>query len=165
MGKYYIGVDNGCSGSIAIIKPTGEVFFCATPVKKEQSYTKTKQSISRISFPKLVALFKEQIPEASMVRVVMERPMINSQRFKSTVSASRSLEATLIVIEDYFNFPFSYIDSRIWQKALLPSGIEGDELKTASLQIGNRLFPQFKDHKHKDRDSLLMAEYARRCNL
>lgn len=48
---------------------------------------------------------------------------------------------------------------------LLPKGISGEELKKASLDIGGRLFPQFKEYNHPDRDSLLIAEYARRKNL
>ena len=59
-----------------------------------------------------------------------------------------------------------FIDSKEWQKALLPKGIKGsDEQKKASFDIGNRLFPQFEDFKHKDRDGLLIAEYGRRKNL
>ena len=33
------------------------------------------------------------------------------------------------------------------------------------IRIGNRLFPQFSDVKHPDRDGVLIAEYARRMNL
>lgn len=47
-------------------------------------------------------------------------------------------------------------------KALLPKGCSGEELKKASLDIGNRLFPQFDNIKHPDRDGILIAEYARR---
>jgi len=165
MSKYYIGIDNGCSGSVAIIKPSGNVFLSAMPVRVEQSYTKAKQNISRIHFDKLVELFSEQIPRGSHVRVVMERPLLNPTRFKASVSGLRALEAVLIVVEDIYHYPFSYIDSKEWQKALLPSGLKGPELKEASLQIGNRLFPQFRDFKHKDRDGLLIAEYARRNQL
>ena len=38
-----------------------------------------------------------------------------------------------------------YIDSKEWQKELLPSGCKGEELKTASRDIGCRLFPKYKD--------------------
>ena len=59
-----------------------------------------------------------------------------------------------------------YVDSKEWQKVMLPKGVKGsEELKKSSLDIGNRLFPQFEENKHKDRDSLLMAEWARRNNL
>jgi hypothetical protein len=88
--------------------------------------------------------------------------MVNPQRFKASTSALRALEATIIVLEE-LRLPFQYIDSKEWQKEMLPKGIKGSsELKKASLDIGNRLFPQFKDVKHGDRDGLLMAEYCRR---
>ena len=92
--------------------------------------------------------------------------MINPMRFQASVSAARSLEATLIAIES-LNLPHMYVDSRKWQKALLPHGCKGDELKKASLDIGCRLFPNRKQiiEKHKDADSLLIAEWARRENL
>ena len=49
---------------------------------------------------------------------------------------------------------------------MLPKGIKGsDELKKMSLDVGNRLFPQFRDFKHPDRDGLLIAEYGRRINI
>jgi N-acetylglucosamine kinase-like BadF-type ATPase len=42
--KYYLGIDNGTSGTIALVDGDGVVsFFMETPVKIEQSYTKTKQ--------------------------------------------------------------------------------------------------------------------------
>jgi hypothetical protein len=163
--KYWVGIDNGVSGSIAIIKPDGTVFFEKVPVKTEQSYTKAKQNISRIKVLELAEILKINIPEGGIVRVVIERPMVNVTRFKASASGLRALEATLIVVDDMLHFPYSYIDSRIWQKVLLPSGVNGEDLKKASLDIGNRLFPQFRDMKHPDRDGLLIAEYARRMNL
>jgi hypothetical protein len=86
--------------------------------------------------------------------------MVNSTRFNATLSAIRALEATLIALERS-QFPYEYIDSKEWQKVLLPKGLKGsDELKAASLDIGKRLFPSL-DIK-KDADGLLIAEYMRR---
>jgi len=163
--KYFIGIDNGVSGTIAIIKPSGDIFFSKTPVKKELSYTKAKQYISRIDVPSLRSLLSEQLDNSSRQNIiaVIERPMVNPGRFKATASALRSLEATLIVLEE-LGIPYSYIDSKGWQKILLPSGLKGEELKSASLDIGKRLFPSI-NLKHPDYDGLLIAEYARRKQL
>jgi len=61
-------------------------------------------------------------------------------------------------------WPYEYIDSKEWQKVLLPKGIKGsDELKKASLDIGKRMFPTLKIKK--DADGLLIAEYLRRKYL
>jgi hypothetical protein len=85
--------------------------------------------------------------------------MINSTRFNASLSAVRALEATLIALEQ-FQFRYEYIDSKEWQKLLLPKNIKGsDELKKASLDIGKRMFPDL-DIK-KDADGLLIAEYMR----
>ena len=163
--KYYIGIDNGVTATIAIIKPNGEVFMSKVPVKTEQSYTKAKQKITRIDHPKLIDLLRDHVGDAKNVFVRIERPIVNPGRFKATASGLRALESVLIAVEDVMNLPYSYIDSKEWQKDLLPSGIKGDELKAASKEIGSRLFPQFKDFKHPDLDGLLIAEYCRRKQL
>ena len=95
----------------------------------------------------------------------MERPMVNPTRFKATTSALRCFEAELILIE-HLGYAYCYVDSKYWQRELLPKGIKGaDEQKKASKDIGKRLFPQLADFKHSDYDGILIAEYARRKNL
>jgi len=166
--KVWIGIDNGSSGSLGIITEDGKVRFGTIPNKKEQSYTKKKQNITRVDVKSLESLLKEVSFDkdflANNIFVLIERPMVNPTRFKASISAARALEAVLNVVE-LMGFAYQYIDSKEWQKALLPEGTEGtDELKKASLQIGTRLFPQV-ESKHKDRDGLLIAEYARRKGL
>jgi len=163
--KLYIGIDNGVSGTIAICF-NNEIRLIQTPVFSEQNYTKAKKNITRVNIQELsnwiLAILEEFDIEATFC--LIERPMVNPGRFSASISAVRALETTLNVIE-YYNIPYQYIDSREWQKALLPSGIKGaPELKKASMHIGCRLFPQFKEQitKHKDADGLLIAEYCRR---
>jgi hypothetical protein len=97
---------------------------------------------------------------------IIERPMINPTRFKASISAARSLEATQIIFES-LGIPYMFIDSREWQKAELPKGYEGPELKKASMDIGCRLFPDKAEliKKHKDADGLLIAHYAYKSNF
>lgn len=168
--KYYIGIDNGVSGSICFLSQDGTtVDLLHMPVKKEQSYTKTKKNVSRIDHVRLNQIFESELvrfdstPTQYICKVVLERPMVNPGRFQATSSALRALEATLVILEQW-GLPIQYVDSKQWQKVLLPSGLKGPELKKASLDIGNRLFPSLKDFKHPDRDGLLIAEYARRMN-
>lgn len=153
--KTYIGIDNGVSGTIAIISESG-VDFWKTPVKKEQDYTKAKKVVSRVDIPTLKGILE---PYADNAFLLLERPLVNPGRWVATTSALRCHEAELAVIE-ILNIPYQFIDSKEWQKALLPKGCE--DTKKASLDIGNRLFPQYKDFKHPDRDALLIAEYAKR---
>ena len=163
--KLYIGIDNGTSGTIGFIY-NNESVFVKTPVRKEQNYTKKKGNISRIVVEQLADIFADVIGkyDTENALCLIERPMVNPTRFKATISAIRALEATLIVLE-WMGVPHAYIDSKEWQKELLPIGIKGSpELKRASMDIGIRLFPQHKEliEKHKDADGMLIAEFARR---
>jgi hypothetical protein len=89
--------------------------------------------------------------------------MVNPQRFSATITALRAFESTLILLE-FLKFPHAFIDSKEWQKKLLPKGVKGTEnLKKESMELGCKLFPQHQEliRKHKDADGLLIAEYCR----
>jgi len=165
VNKIFVGIDNGTTGAIGIVSDDSNIVkWFPTPIKTELSYTKEKQNISRIDFPKLIKLLSQEVLSYGVpVRVVMERPRVNPGQFRTTMSAMRSLEATLIALEE-LRIPFSYIDSKQWQKELLPSGLKGPELKSASKDIGKRLFPQV-DFGKSDCDGILIAEFARRHQL
>lgn len=167
--KLYVGIDNGTTGSIAFLGEATTPRYMLTPVFKEQSYTKKKQEISRIDHVTLKKVIYGMLDGLSPeeVLVIMERPRINPMQFRTSISAARSLEATLCVIED-LGLPRMYCDSRDWQKELLPKGTTGTpELKKASMDIGRRLFPSQEGLivRHKDADALLIAEWARRKGL
>lgn len=162
MSKIYVGCDNGVSGTIGIVGDDIEPYFTKTPVKSEQDYTKGKKNITRLDSLKFMSLFNGM--NKNELVFLIERPMVNPTRFTATVSALRCHEAMLNVIE-ILGCKHMYIDSKEWQKELLPKGCSGDELKKASLDIGNRLFPSFEEVKHPDRDGILIAEYGRRKNL
>lgn len=162
MSGAYVGIDNGVTGSLALLL-NSTTQFMPVPVYKEQSYTKKKQQITRIDFPALLKILATWKP----ARAFIERPFVNPHGFKATASALRALEATLIAVEQ-IGLSYQYVDSREWQKVMLPAGIKGTpDLKRASVDIGCRLFPQYADsiRKHKDADSLLIAEWARRLGL
>lgn len=154
-----IGIDNGVSGSIAILEEHQEAVFLKTPVNTHLSYTKVKQNISRINTDLLSDIL--DLDNSEHTFVFLERPMINPARFKASISAARALEATLITLED-LKLPYQYIDSKEWQKVLLPKGLHKEELKIASLDVGKRLFPTIDFKGFKDADGLLIAEYGRR---
>jgi len=154
----YIGIDNGATGSVGVIFSDGTYDFYITPTIKQLSYTKTKQYITRIdfdSFYNLLNSFSE-----SIVKIAIERPMINPVRFAASISAARALESTLIIIEK-LSYSFEYVDSKNWQKVILPSGLVKEELKKASLDIGKRLFPKVQDKFKSDADGILIAQYLK----
>lgn len=155
--RAYIGIDNGISGSVGIIYEDGTYEFFKTPTNKAQDYTKAKQEVTRIKPKELADLFKYVGPGS---QVLMERPMVNPKMFKNSMSAMRCYEATITILET-LNLPYSVIDSKEWQKLLLPIGCAGEELKKASLDVGNRKFPDTKLIKHPDCDGMMIAEYCR----
>jgi hypothetical protein len=74
----------------------------------------------------------------------------------------------MLILFEMYGLPYSYIDSRAWQKELLPAGIKGSaEQKEASKEVGLRLYPEHAEliNKHKDADALLIATYMRRANM
>lgn len=165
--KIWIGIDNGVTGTIGVINKEGHVYdFFKTPVVKCLDYTKSKKYIHRIdceSLRKKFYVYKPDYEELDVLALI-ERPMVNPTRFVATTSALRALEATMIVLEE-LGIPYRFVDSKEWQRFLLPKGIKGSpELKQASKEVGKRLFPQI-ELNHSDTDGLLIAEYGRRNNL
>lgn len=159
-----IGIDNGVTGAITVVSDW-TLAHVKTPVRKELSYTKKQQWITRVEVVELRVWLRRSLRESSpsfgkLERpfVLMERPMIMPGRFKATMSALRCLEATLIVLEE-LHLPVQYIDSKEWQKVLLPKGLKKGESKKAAESVAKRLFP---DIKRVNADSLLIAEYGRR---
>lgn len=167
--KTYMAIDNGVSGSLAVIYPEKSEFM-KMPVKSQLSYTKAKNYITRIDYPVLKRYIESIVSisrsKGQEIFCVIERPMVNPGRFKATGSALRCLESVLIALEEN-EIPIQYLDSKEWQKDMLPKGLQREALKSASLDIGSRLFPQhvLTIRSQKDADSLLMAEWARRKNL
>ena len=75
----YIGLENGVTGTIAILDGDTSIFL-ETPVFESLGYQKSKvRHINRIDTVKLEELFSKYDPMAT--RVVIERPMINAMRF------------------------------------------------------------------------------------
>ena len=157
-----IGIDNGVSGQIGAIDPGGKVALWHTPTMELLHYTKQKQYFRRIDTPALEDIFKGILDWGyTDAFILLERPMVNPTRFKATESAIRAYEATLIVMER-LKIGYRVVDSKEWQKKMLPEGLKGPELKKASLAVGERTFPKVDFTGFKDADGLLLAEYGRR---
>jgi len=159
-GKVYIGIDNGVSGSIGIVNHNAtRCEFYHTPTRSCLNYQKEAKNITRVD----VVALEELLAKEPNAIVLLERPLVNPGMFSATASALRAFEATLIVLER-LDLPFLYLDSKEWQKAMLPNGVKGEALKSASKEVASRLFPTLR-HKFKaDADGLLMAEWGRRTN-
>ena len=157
--KMYIGIDNGVTGSIGIVPASGSyASFVKTPTFSCLNYQKEVSYVTRIDVVQLHSILKD----LRNPFVLIERPMVNPGMFNATLSAVRALEATLTVL-DFLKTPVRFIDSRLWQKDMLPGGIKGPEaLKKASLEVGRQLFPTLAHLFKGDADGMLIAEWARR---
>lgn len=159
-----IGIDNGVTGTIgALSKDQSYYFYCETPIKTELDYTKEIQKINRIDFFKLKETVESIIYTRSNINkplVVLERPMVNTQRFKSSCIALRAYEATLIVLEQ-LKLNYITIDSKQWQHYLFGKNTTLLDLKKESCNLGITLYPLFKKEMsvHGDADSILICKY------
>jgi hypothetical protein len=158
MIRFFVGIDNGTSGSVGIVPTEGKAVWFKIPVRNELSYTKTKKFINRVDLPRLAEFFNAAVPLDADIVCKIERPMVNPMRFNATLSAIRALEALQIFFEGR-KVPYGFIDSREWQKKMLPAGLEGSEqLKLAADTVCRRLFPGVSIAKGGG-DSLLIAKY------
>lgn len=163
-----IGIDNGTTGSITALDVAMDTSVSIAlsinmPVKEELDYTKEAKHITRVVLDGLVHELRELITshDTLNIRAVIERPMINPGRFKQSILAARAFEATIIALE-LLGIAYRVVDSRVWQKALLPSGLKGIELKKAAVQFVHKTFPKLDRSKDQDgrADSVCLAYYG-----
>lgn len=169
-----IGIDNGVTGSIGIIDTvTGTYTWKRTPTKNSLNYQKTKvKHINRVDWKKLDEFLRKAVTDinGNFVPCVaaIERPMVNPTRFEASASALRALETTQNVVED-LHIPFDWVDSKAWQKMLLPFISVEDKkqyptkLKEVANEVLHRLFPMTREEK--DIEGLLIAEYVKRIHI
>jgi hypothetical protein len=156
---YIVALDNGTSANgVALFGPDNLVKYEKLPIKNELSYTKTEHHISRLDAPGFKKLLSSWNLPKEQTLVIMERIMINPMRFRASISAARCLEAELVVIEE-LGYNIEYCDSKNWQHILLPDIKGSDELKKASLELGKKMFPQFK--LKRDADPLLIGYWRK----
>lgn len=149
-----MAIDNGVSGCIAVLDKNGDVlFFDKTPTIKTLNYTKKKSFITRVDTVALKHIIKMYEPNI----VLLERPMVNPKRYGATVSAIRADEATWSVLNE-MGVRYEYVDSKQWQKVMLPKGTKAGETKVIAKMVGKRMFPKIETN---DYDALLMAEWGR----
>lgn len=158
--EYIIGIDNGVTGGLAIFSLTGDppVDFILSKqyIKKVRDYTKKEKNISRIDVKKLNKILQKY---ESKSMAVLERPMINPTRFVASISASRSLEATLVVLES-LNIDYIFCDSKEWQRYFFKNATENT--KVLSKKYGKEFFPQYEKLIEKqDADALLISLWAK----
>lgn len=162
---YTIGIDNGTTGSIAILGPDSP-FFDEVPTM-DFLMGKAGKIIKRIDHGELSAMIynrggdRRSVDFPANVRAYVERPFTGSAMMINTsVLAARSYEAVLIVLEQ-MGIPVQTVDSKEWQAPILGAVKGSALLKKASMLRGMALYPKLADsiRSHTDADGLLMAHH------
>lgn len=163
--KATIAIDNGTTGSIAILGPYGTLFE-AIPTKY-YLMGKAGKIVRRIDTDALRSI----ILLASSTGIggetaYVERPFTGSAMMvKTTALAARAHEAVLIVLEG-LKISTQTVDSKEWQAPILGAVKGSAKLKQASMLRGMALYPALAASikAHGDADSLLMAYHFHNKN-
>jgi hypothetical protein len=164
MSRTTIAIDNGVTGSLAIIGPDGS-FFEPVPTK-EQLMGKAGKVIRRVCHGSLWAMGDMRVRDKFGAYAYVERPFTGSaMMINTTVLSARAHEAVSIVLEQ-LGIGYETVDSKPWQASMLGAIKGSPALKKASMLRGMQMFPAhakaIKDHG--DADSLLMAQYYHNLN-
>lgn len=162
MTTHTIGLDNGTSGTIAILGPDSP-FFDAVP-SKPYLMGRAGKVVQRIDHDALRAMIAFRIGAPANAHCYVERPFTGSAMMINTsVLAARAHEAVLIVLEQ-LGVGVTTVDSKEWQVPVLGAVKGSAELKKASMLRGMALYPQFAKQikSHGDADGLLMAHHFHR---
>lgn len=158
-----IGIDNGATGTVAVMRGGECLHFGETPTKDALHYGKKGKLTKRLDRVAMRAVI-EPIVAGGYARAYVERPFTGGpMMINAMLSARGFFEATLCALED-MGIGYEVVDSGEWQKALLGAVRGSAELKKASLLRGQQIFPAWADaiKKHGDADALLIAyHYAR----
>jgi hypothetical protein len=158
---YTIAIDNGTTGSIAILGPDGP-FFDVIPTK-EYLMGKAGKVVKRINWAGLYAII-DMRSRGQARSAYVERPFTGSAMMINTsVLAARSHEAVLIVLEQ-LGIGVQTVDSKEWQVPILGAVKGSEALKKASKLRGMALYPALAAtiNDHGDADGLLMAHHYHR---
>lgn len=161
MSQYTIAIDNGTTGTIALLGPDSP-FFDVVPAKP-YLLGRAGKVVKRIDWRDLSAMIFQRLPmhQQKNVRGYVERPFTGSpMMINTTVLSARAHEAVLIVLEQ-LAIGVETVDSKEWQAAMLGTVKGSPALKQASMLRGMAMYPQFAAQikAHGDADALLMAHY------
>lgn len=185
MTKLIIGMDNGTSGSYAVINMDGNiVYFGHVPTFKIQKWTKPKKDkkgksvnghITVIDIIKLKKEFKSILKgvDSSEVKCYLERPAVGFSGWSvwTSLSGIAAWVAVQYVLID-LGIEYFTIDSKEWQENLIPQALKlekskrtggkkklerNKDLKIASDNLALQLYPEAKLKDSGDGDSINIA--------
>lgn len=172
-----IGMDNGSTGTICSwIINTNQIDFKLTPSKNVLNYQKQINYIDRIDHQQIKNWIENNIKKTQnlykreiRVIIIIERPMVNPQRFQASLNAVRSFQALLVILQQ-LDIKYITIDSKQWQHYFFGKDTMFINLKLESLKLGIDILNKYKSSEyheminiirnHGDADALLITKYA-----
>lgn len=170
-----IGMDNGTTGTwCSWLYDYGILDFVETFSKRTLNYQQQINYIDRIDHELLKDWIKKQVKNAKKVYnreikviIVLQRPMVNPQRFDSSLLAVRAFESTIIILQQ-LELNYIILDSKKWQHYFFGKETMLLNLKYESLKKGLLLLNEEEDvedlkqivKKHGDADALLITKFA-----
>lgn len=172
-----IGMDNGSTGTICSwIIGTNQIDFKQTPSKRECNYQKQINYIDRLNHEQIKSWLKNNIKKTQKlykreirIIIIIERPMVNPQRFDASLNAVRAFQSLLVILQQ-LNIKYLTIDSKQWQHYFFGKDTSFMDLKFESLKMGINVFNQIQPsgfiqmidiiRNHGDADALLITKYA-----
>ena len=181
------GLDNGATGTVSCLIPYDKndikIYFEKTFNHVDLDYQKDINYIARIDWEKLKDWFNKIIKKAKTnyirkynkedikISIILERPMINADRFKQSKNAARAFESTLMVLEMLeLEKNYIIIDSKKWQHYFFGKNTVLIDLKEASKNKGIEYLTNLNEKRYKnelntikqhgDADSLLICRWA-----
>lgn len=157
-----------------------KVYFTETYSQTVLDFTQEVKYFDRLDWNKTLNWFNHilndvknnYIKECDLnVAIVLERPMINPERFKQSIIAVRAFEALIIVLE-ILHFEYTVIDSKKWQHHFFGKNTALLDLKKESLNKALSTLEEMKEQdddlneiklqmkKHGDADAFLIALYS-----
>lgn len=158
----YVGIDNGISGAIAILKEDGSLdTWMPMPIQKTHRGNEV--------VPKCIHTILWRLKSISPITVIIEEPG-GSQSAKSASSMAGSFHAIRAVL-DILQIRYHRITPQSWQKKMLKC--KPGDTKKAALVIARSLWPEAswletprcRTPHDGAIDAALIAEYGRRNNL
>ena len=162
--KAYLGIDNGVSGSWAVIDADGSLIdWGLMPCQKHRN-------VNEIDIYQLKRDIDDALTGCGSVTCIIEEPggSKSAKAAKSMAGAFHAIRAMLTLS----NKRWHRITPKAWQSIMLP-GCKAGNTKPAALEVARRLWPDER-FLPTDRcsvpnnnviDACLIAEYGRRCNL
>jgi hypothetical protein len=148
----YMGIDNGVSGSIGILRDGVPELIAA----REYTRVKPKRKNALECDPfRLIQILDEAKPYG----VVLERPFRG--QFRNTEVSAAHFDSVVRTILETKGIPFIQVDSKKWQGPLL-GVVKAGETKSTSMSLGKRRWPTLaaEIEDQGDADALFMAVHA-----